>query len=236
MKTIHPPSSRLILLCLALLLAGCGTPPPPPPAPAVTPDGLAKVEDAKADLVYRLPGARFDGYTKVALLEPRIAFRKNWQNEINANRDMDQRPVSDHDMQTILDNGRRLLIEEFSRVLTKGGYTVVTDLGPDVLAIRGSILDLDVFAPDPNNMQKTWSQIYTNGSGSATLCVELYDSVTAQLLARAFDQKTNANDDAYTWNTPRNRATNLADGRSALADWAEMLVEGLNRAKTAKKP
>jgi hypothetical protein len=236
MKTIHSPSSRLIPLGLALVLAGCGTPPAPPPAPAVTPEGLVKVEDARADLVYRLPAARLDGYTKVALLEPRIAFRKNWQNEINANSDMDRRPISDKDVQTILDNGRRLLLEEFDRVLTKGGYTVVTEFGPDVLAIRGSILDLDVVAPDPNNMQRAWADIHTNGSGSATLCVELYDSVTRQLLARAFDQKSNANEDAFTWSTPRNRATNLADARTALADWAEMLVEGLNRAKTAKKP
>src|SRR6478735_157030 len=202
-------------------------------APETTPDGLALVKKTSADLVYRRPDVSFAGYTKILLVEPTIAFRKHWQTGVNL--ETPARPVSDDDMQKIITRGKELLLEEFATELTKAGYTLASGRGPDVLAVKPMILDLDVFAPEPGNLPATMANTYTKGVGEATLVVELFDSPSGQLLARAFDKKS-SEDNRSTWTVPRNQASNTADARRAFADWAGMLATGLDRAKTDKTP
>jgi len=200
--------------------------------PETTPDGLALVKKTSADLVYLRPGVSFAGYTKILLVEPTIAFRKNWQTD--ANFKTPARPVTDADMQRIIAKGKELLLEELAIELPKGGYALAGGTGSDVLAVKPMILDLDVLAPEPGNLPATMANIYTKGVGSATLVIELYDSATGQLLARAFDQKS-SEDNRSTWTVPRNRASNTADARRAFADWSAMLAQGLERAKAAER-
>jgi len=212
----------LMFVCAARALAAA--------APEATPDGLVLVKKSPADLVYCRPGISFAGYTKVLLVEPTIAFRKNWKTDINF--ETPARPVTDADMQKMIARGKELLLEQFAAELTKGGYTLAADRGPDVLAVKPQILELDVYAPQPDNLPATMANTYTKGVGNATLVVELFDSVSGQLLLRAFDQKS-SEDNRSTWTVPRNQASNAADARRAFADWAAMLAKGLERAKAA---
>ena len=230
MKKIAPRTSLLIALSLVLGFVGCAT---APSLPEVTEDGLARVKDAQADALYLRPGAQLAVYTKVSLLEPRIAFRAGWQTDTG--RSSLGKRVSDKDMQAMIDTGKKLLIEEFTAELTKGGYTVVTESGPDVLVVKAAITDLDVLAPDPTNLAGAWTKTYSDGAGEATLMVELFDSVTGQVLVRAVDHKSDSHGGGFSWRIPRSRFTNINDARSALGSWAEMLVKGLDRAKSAKK-
>jgi hypothetical protein len=221
MKTIQYP---ILILVLAALTA-CST---TSKYPDVSPDGLTRIDSKRADAVYVLPEADLSGYTKVALLEPDIAFRKNWQQDVNFQRRMDR--ISDKDMENMIAVGKQLLGEEFIKELKKGGYEVVTERGPDVLVVEPAILDLDVFAPDPGNSSGIWVTTYSEGSGRATLRLELYDSVTMQLLVRAYDTKSNEND-GFSWRIPRSQATNINDARYAFQSWARMLVKGLDATK-----
>jgi len=230
MKSIAPKYSGLLALGCLLGLGGCAA---PSSLPEVTSDGLARVKDVEADAVYLLPGAQLSGYTKLALLEPQLAFRKDWLSNTNSSRRLNR--ITDSDVQKMLATGKELLVEEFTKELTKGGYTLVKEAGADVLAVKIAVLNLDVYAPDPDNMAGAWTKTYTNGSGEATLAVELFDSVTGQLLVRAFDHKSNA-DGGYSWRIPRTQMSNRNDARWAFESWAEMLVKGLNRAKAVKKP
>ena len=202
-------------------------------APETTPDGLTLVKKTSADLVYRRPDVSLAGYTKILLVEPTIAFRKHWKTDINF--ETPSRPVSDADMQKMIVRGKELLLEEFATKLTKAGYTLASGRGPDVLAVKPMILDLDVFAPVPDNLPVTMANTYTKGVGEATLVVELFDSVSGQLLVRAFDKKS-SEDNRSTWTVPRNQASNTADARRAFDDWAGMLAKGLDRAKADKAP
>jgi hypothetical protein len=222
-------SRRLLVTFTALVAAAAGIAAAPP---ETTPDGLALVKDAPADLVYRRPGVSFAGYKQILLVEPTIAFRKHWQTNVQM---QDPRhPVSSEDMAKMIAQGKKMLLEAFAEELTKAGYTLANGVGPDALALKPAILDLDVYVPDPNNLLMGMaSKTYTDGAGEATLLLELYDSETGQLLARAFDQKGGSGDN-YTWRIPRNQATNVSAARNALADWAAMFVRGLERAKTAK--
>ena len=106
---------------------------------------------------------------------------------------------------------------------------MVSEAGPDVLEVKPSIINLDVYAPDPDNLSSAWTQTYTRGSGEATLILELYDSISNQLLARAIDRKVDS--ESNFSRIPRTQATNVADARYAFSNWASLLVKGLDEAR-----
>ncbi|MFO8027679.1 MAG: DUF3313 family protein [Opitutales bacterium] len=220
----------LLGLPFLFLLAACTT---TSPYPDVSHDGLVRVEKSKADAVYRLPGTDLGAYTKVMLLEPQISFRKNWQQDTNSGRSFNR--ISDREMVQMIDKGKRLLAEQFTRELEKGGYQVVDKAGPDVLAVKPAIIDLDVTAPDPNNDAGIWVTTYSRGAGEATLQLELYDSVSRQLMVRAFDRKYDQGD-GFDWRMPRTQASNIQDARLAFSEWARMLVKGLKQARESRAP
>ena len=225
-------TSRLPLLAVLAFTLAFATRSSAATPPETTPDGLALVKKTSADLVYRRPDVTFGGYTKILLVEPTIAFRKNWKTDISFK--TPSHPVSDADMQRIIGKGKELLIEQLAAVLTKAGYSLADGVGPDVLAVKPAIFDLDILAPTTSDLPATVENVYTKGVGSATLMIELYDSSTGQLLARAFDQKSSESNRS-TWGVPRNQASNTADARRAFADWSEMLAEGLKRAKAVEE-
>jgi len=228
MNSNNPRHPFPALLGLLLVLAVHA---PAAAAPETTPDGLVRVKKTSADLVYRRPDITFGGYTKILLVEPTIAFRKNWKTDINFQ--TPAHPVTDADMQKIIAKGKELLIEQLAAELTKAGYALADGVGADVLAVKPQILDLDVLAPVPDDLSATVAKVYTKGVGSATLMIELFDSTTGQLLARGFDQKA-SEENRSTWSVPRNQASNTADARRAFADWSAMLAEGLKRAKATE--
>ena len=105
-----------------------------------------------------------------------------------------------------------------------GGYEIVEAAGDDVLLVRPAIIDLDITAPD--TMQAGRSRTYTSSAGTATIYIELYDSVTGDILARAADRKAARSVGGYMSYT--NRVTNRADARRMLGTWAELLRDRLD--------
>lgn len=223
----HKFKLSVIVTGALLLLAGCSTTSSWPP---VTDDGLVRVDHkrSRANAIYILEEADFTGYQRIQLDEPSIAFRKYWKQDINSSRTLNR--ISDADMEKMIAKGKELLIEQFTKELEKGGYAVVSESGLDVLKVKPSLVDLDVYAPDPDNMANTWTRTYTRGAGEATLNLELYDSVSGQLLGRVIDRKID-DDATYMSRIPRSQTTNIADARMAFASWARMLVKGLGEAK-----
>ncbi len=114
MITIPTKSLLLSSLGIILALSGCATAGTADKAalPKTTPEGLALVPDTKADAVYRRPGISLAGYTKIALLDPKVSFRTNWQSDTNHNR-MGNR-IEDDQVQDMIATGQKLLTEEFS--------------------------------------------------------------------------------------------------------------------------
>lgn len=226
---LHPMKTPLLSAVLFLLTVGVAA----AAVPDVTPEGLTLVKGAKADVVYLRPGVSFTGYTKLMLIEPTIAFKKDWQKDTQL--DNARGRVSDAEMAGMIAMGKRILIEEFARTLMAAGYTFVQTTGPDVLAIRPAIQELDIPAPDPSNQIGSYNKVYTEQSGEATLAIELYDSVTGQLLARAYD-RTSGDNAAFNRPKERTHDTNVQDAHLAMREWAKMLAKGLERAKSTKVP
>ena len=232
MKILKQSSLQFIILgSLSLALAGCSTTLSPDQEAKFSHDGLERVtENTSADVVYVRPGIDLSTYTKVMLEEPEVAFRKYWQQNYNMDHPLTLR-LSDEDVEKLREEGQRLFMEAFSEGLEKGGFTIVDEPGEDVLLVKPSLTDLYMVAPDPDNRLGVWTKVYAESFGDMTLYLELYDSVTHQILVRAQDERRDIGEGAGSWRIPRNRVTNIADARRVFHEWANMFVKGFQRAR-----
>src|SRR5690606_29776650 len=166
--------------------------------PELTHDGLTRVEDSPADAVYVLPEADFAVYDSFIVLEPYVAFRRNWQRDVNRAASLSRR-ISDADMEQMKSQMSELFMEVFVEQLESGGFSVVDEPGENVMILRPAILNLDITAPDVSSAGR--SRTYVANAGSGSLFIELYDSVTGQILARAVDSRRARSWPTFQWAT-----------------------------------
>lgn len=193
--------------------------------PAITVDGLHRLSDTELAIVYAQPGADLSQYNKVYLVDAHVAFKKNWRRDQNTGGRL---RVTASDMEKMKTELAGMFSEVFTETLTEGGYELVTEPGEDVLIIKPAIINLDVTAPD--TMSTGMSRSYAESSGEMTLYLELFDSVTDALIAKALDRKLDRETGHFQW---QNRVTNRAAARRILGEWAEVLKEGLDAARGA---
>lgn len=216
-----------IVLCLAasLLTAGGTAVAKRSDLPDVTEDGLHRVPDSKMALVYAEPGATLADYHRVKLLDAYVAFKKNWERDQRTTGSMIR--LSSADIQRIKDDLAAEFQTVFRQTLEDGGYELVDEVAEDVLLVRPAIINLNVNAPDQRSSLNV--KTYTESAGEMTLYVELYDSVTGDLLAKALDRRVDNNRMGYyTW---ANSVTNRAAALKILRGWAQILLDALNEAK-----
>jgi hypothetical protein len=185
-------------------------------------DGLVRVNSKKVDHMYKLPEAVFSGYQRVRLDPIEVEFDKSWKPNASSSH---SRRLTDSDLKKI----KSTLAEEFRKVfteeLTKHGYQVVTVDDDDVLRVSAAIVNLYINAPE--KMSAGRSRSYTTNAGHMTLAVELRDSVTGKLMARAVDSVQGRDTGPFMMT---NSVTNLGAARTALSQWAKVLREGLDEA------
>ncbi|MCP4044852.1 MAG: DUF3313 domain-containing protein [Gammaproteobacteria bacterium] len=218
-------SSKLIILLMILGLLACSTVVTKEEPPEVTEEGLHLVKDSKLTLVYSVPEASLEGYKRIWLVEPHVAFKKNWQRDQNRSKGI---KVSNADMEKI----RTRLAKEFTAVFAEvlqgsDGYELVEERADDVLILRPAIVNLDATAPD--TMSAGRSKTYTSYAGEMTLYLEVYDSQTNALIAKALDRRTDNRTGFITWT---NSASNTQSARRVLRKWAQSLRDGLDEANT----
>lgn len=187
-------------------------------------DGLSKVKAKKFDAVYLLPGADFRGYTKVMLDPAQVAFRKNWQRDMNDD-SMSMGRISDKDAADILARAKAGFDEILAKAYTDAGYQIVTTPAPDVLRIGTAVIDLYIDAPD--RMSPGITRTYSMDAGEATLAIEARDSQSNALLGRAIDNRTIGDNMPYQ----RTSVSNQADFERLFRDWAKISAAGLGELK-----
>jgi hypothetical protein len=194
--------------------------------PEVTVEGLHRVADSKMAIVYAEPGADLAQYQRIKLLETNVAFKKNWaRNQRHSS--SSKLGVSSRDMEKIKGDLAKEFQTVFKKTLEDGGYEVVDEVAEDVLLVRPAIINLDVNAPD--TMSAGRSRSYTSSAGEMTLYIEIYDSVTGDLIAKALDRKADTTRNGYyTW---ANSVTNSAAAKRIMGGWASILLDALNEAK-----
>ena len=193
--------------------------------PKTTVDGLNLIEGTKMALVYAKPGVDLSQYNRIFLLEPQVAFTKNWLKTQNS---IPNQTVRKEDMERIKKDLAELFMEVFRQELqNNGGYVLVDGVADDVLIVRPAIIDLDVFAPDTPGTARSRSAIPS--AGTMTLYMELIDSVTGDMLVKAMDNKF---DRTRTRIQAQNRIRNEGAAREMLSNWANVLRLALDEART----
>ncbi len=213
---------RVLVLCWALSALGAGLAAASGKDPVErTHDGLVLVPDSAVKAAWVRPDTDFAVYKRVAINKVHVAFRRGWQ--ADHNRQSVYR-VTAGQMREIKDEVAQMLFDAFAEELTSGGWQVVSELDSDVLLVAPGIVDLDVTAPENRGAGRSFS--FTSSSGSGTLVIELFDSVSGEILARAIDQRAAE--------TPGNvmrmqtGAGNRADAARVFEGWADLLREGLD--------
>jgi len=192
--------------------------------PSVSKDGLQLRTHTKQRLVYVKPGATFNQYDKVMILDCYVEMQKDWQQNYNSNvvGGDPSREVSNDDVQRI----RSTLAAEFRKVFTtelqKGGYQVTSTPAPDVLLLRPAIINVQVTAPDIMSAGMDVNVIASAGSG--TFYLELWDPSTNTILARAMDAEA----DQQPFARQANAVTNRQAADIILMKWADDLVRHLD--------
>jgi hypothetical protein len=216
-----------IFVCFAFLLAiSSPLQAKKPELPQVTEEGLHLVPDSKLAIVYAAPDADLAPYKRVLLLDTYVAFQKNWLRD-QRSRSAQPLGITTKDVERMKDTMADEFQSVFVEVLESGGYPVADEAGEDVLLIRPAIIDLYPNAPD--TQRAGMSMTYVASAGAMTLYIEVYDSVSGALLAKALDRKADRSSGAlYTWS---NSATNKQASKRILKGWATILLDALNEAK-----
>ena len=190
--------------------------------PAVSHDGLELIPETEVAAAYVRPGADFSDYDRILILDAYVAFKKGW---VQDQRRSSVRRVTSRDVERIKREMAKLFREVFVEELEKkGGYEVVRKADMDVLLLRPAIIDLEVTAPDVSTPDRAYS--FAASAGAATLFLEIYDSVSGEILARVFDRQ--AASDVGRFMRWTNKSTNVVAARRVLAGWAGLLRERLD--------
>ena len=97
----------------------------------------------------------------------------------------------------------------------------------DVLRIKPAITNLEIvkLAKQPGSHLYSFSE----REGNMTLYLELYDSISGDIVARVIDRKGDRQTGYIQW---QNRVSNRAAANRILQVWANSLKQGLDQAHT----
>jgi hypothetical protein len=176
------PLSRCAPLLAALaLVAACAG--PPRLTSETTFDGLVRVENSVFDQAWARPDLNLTGYRKLMLQGAGIEYRPTRATSGVAAGGAMEFPLSEAQKERLRQIMRQAFVEELAK---SERYQLVNEPGPDVLLLRGSLLDVVSFIP-PEAV--ALGKVYLRSVGEATLVLELRDSLSEAILARVADRR-----------------------------------------------
>ena len=219
------PLSVALMPLVAVFSIGCTTAAPTidtSPTAEVTFDGLHEVLNSAADKAWAKPGIDLSRYTKIKLEGAGVEYRpggeagRTWMSRSQGG----PYEVTEKQKERFEQTVREAFREELAK---SERFSIVDEAGPDVLLVRGALLDVVSYVP-PDAISGRVS-VFLSSVGEATLVIELRDSITNAILARAIDRGA-AEDLSGGW-TESNRVTNTAEVRRLVRRWGRSLREGL---------
>lgn len=189
------------------------------PWPRITPDGMHREITAGLSVVYIKPRANFESYSRVNILEPVVRFRRP--------KDESERLSSDDESKALVIEKtlevRREIAQAFRNTyvekMASGGFEVTDEEAEDVLLVRPAIINIGLHASDAGASEQP--------VGEMTLYIEVFDSITGERLAEAWDLQEERlfNPGLKGWANEANRAI----VQQMLDDWAQTLLNGFIR-------
>jgi len=192
------------------------------PDAEITYDGLHRVDKSVVDAAWVKPDLDLRPYKKLLIANAGVAYRKlDPVSDFRAS-SATQFPVQEENKARF----EQILKEEFSGELEKlQRYEIVTKPGPDVLLLVGAVIDvLSRVPPNVDSAHFGRGGVYLTSVGEATLVIELRDSQSGEVLARAADRRAAESAFAFEVNT----VTAWSEVRRLAQSWATLLVKRLN--------
>jgi hypothetical protein len=174
-------SIRLGLLVLVAAAASACGPQPTQPKPTgeINIEGLQQVPARNFEAAFVRPGVTFADYSKLMVDELELAFR-------TPDREQNQFPLGE-DQKTRF---RAAMATAFGEELGKlENVEVVTEPGPDVLALHVRVQDIVARAPGRRVGAAGRAGFALETVGEMTLVMELRDSQSDEVLIRVFDRQ-----------------------------------------------
>jgi len=212
---------RALTLCLAALLACADPPRSVELREDLGPDGLKRAPSDRVGLLYLRPGASLAAYSKVRIQLLEVAYRSPPSRSRTGPSGARMNYALAPDQRERLE---RDFLAAFQRELVDSGlFAGATDPGPDVLDVRGRLVDLVVEVPPESHAS---DRSYVRRAGELTLVLDVVDSRSGQALLRIADRRVLSQSAGSTLyrSSP---VTHTAALRRALSRWARLLRDHL---------
>ena len=226
MKSIQSVIRTLSVPVLAALIVGCSSTAPTIQQGAnaeVSFDGLNKVDHSRASQAWARPDFDISGYTKIWLVGAGVEYRQvkdKGRSSIATRSGSGPYFIDDAARKKFEKNVSEVFAEEMAK---SQRFEIVDGPGPDVLMVRGGLLDVISYVP-PQPMGR--SEVYLRSVGEATLVLELRDSETSTILARSIDRRAAEQAGGeLQWSSS---VTTAAEARRLIRRWAVQLREALD--------
>ena len=227
-KYLRMSSITFLTLFLSVTISSSNAVAKKTQAPDTTHDGLERILKSKVDLAYAKPGVDFSGYSKFLVLDSYVAFKKGWEKNY---RDINRRHLSTADLEKMKTGIAELFNEVLVEELQKDeGYEIVSEPAEDVLILRPSIVNIEVTAPASRSAGRSYT--FSSSAGDATLQMDVYDSLSGEILARGIDrQEAGHPGDFVTWS---NGMSNRSAAKRIFKKWSRILRKRLDNIKNSK--
>lgn len=181
-----------LIAAVTILFAGCSSTPEfqSGPEAEVTHDGLTRLDKTIMDAVWARTDISASEYSKIMLVGVGVEYRP--VKGANSGRRGSSIISRSSQSNFQLDDKTKALVEQeireaFVDELAKSDrFEIADEAGPDVLTVVVGLLDVVSLVP-PETVGR--SSVYLDRVGEATLVLELRDSMSNAILARAVDRR-----------------------------------------------
>lgn len=147
--------------------------------PKVSHDGLSLVPRGKFAVAYVKPDTDFSRYKKFIVLEPEVTFSRDWRHN--------HRQLRAEDVGTMKKKFARAFRAALIRELgEEAGYPIVDQPAEGVLVLKPAVVDLEPLPTETRSPESAGKSVLP--AGTAILYLEVQDSVSGEVLARALDR------------------------------------------------
>jgi hypothetical protein len=227
MKTrLKQAAIKVVLLALAAsLVAGCSITKKHEKEAQIKADkvGLTEVQKTRFDGTFIAPGAQFSQYKKLFVEQldmSDVKIRKQATSPLTLDtpwelNDADRRYYQERYTEALMSN-----------LIADGTYTTAMQAGADVLTVSAKVVEIAPLASKDDVKGRPQNvKVYSEGMGTMTLEISLYDSVSGKPLAIITDQR----ELGRLWQE-NNRVTNNVQVRLAFNQWLSNLRKELDKA------
>lgn len=216
--------NKILFVALFATMAACTTAPTIQEGPdaEVTFDGLVAIDNSVFQRAWIDPDIDLSFYNQIMSGGAEFEFRAVRGNAGTSSRasSRNEFPISEANQQRLKDTVGEVFREELAN---SQHFTMTDERGPDVLIVRGALLDIVSRVP-PERVGR--SDVFLSSVGEATLVLELLDAESGEVIYRAADRR--AAEPAGNRGVRANTVTTWNEVRRLARRWATRLREGLD--------